>query len=61
MASKVSMNKAFAEFRWLVNEAGWSPEQLRCDVPPTEDLLEAMGRFGLEDWERFVTWLELGY
>jgi hypothetical protein len=58
MASKVSTNKAFIEFKSLVIEEGWSPAQLRCDVPPTPELLEAMGRFGLEDWERYVLRLE---
>jgi hypothetical protein len=61
MANKLSANKAFLDFKRLVNEAGWSLAQLRCDEPPTAGLLEAMDHFGLDDWERFVTALELGY
>jgi hypothetical protein len=38
--------------------AGRTLAELRCDVPPADDLLNLMDRFGLERWEQFVSRLE---
>jgi hypothetical protein len=44
----------FVAFQALVTEQGWTLGQLRCDAPPTEELLEAMDRIGLATWEKYV-------
>jgi hypothetical protein len=44
----------YEAFVRLVAKKGWTLGQLRCDVRPTEELLEAMTTIGLDRWERFV-------
>lgn len=45
----------FSQFVRAVEAAGWTEAQLRCDAPPTDDLLELMDRMGLEAYEACVT------
>jgi hypothetical protein len=44
----------YAAFCKLVKARGWTVAQLRCDVPPTEELLALMDRLGLATYERYV-------
>jgi hypothetical protein len=44
----------YKEFRDAVKAAGWTEEQLRCDVPPSEALLAFMEAVGLDRYERYV-------
>jgi hypothetical protein len=48
----------YEAWKALVRASGWTPGQLRCDEPPTDEMLEAMDRAGLDAWERYVRRLE---
>jgi hypothetical protein len=48
----------YATFKRRVQENGWTLSQLRCDEPPTDELLAVMDTLGLEKYERFVLRLE---
>ena len=48
----------YADFKALVAKMGWTMPQLRCDEPPTEDLLVLMDALGLDRYERFVLALQ---
>ncbi len=50
--------KTYQAFRRLAFGKGWTLAQLRCDVPPTDDILAAMDATGIAAWERFVTRLQ---
>jgi hypothetical protein len=44
----------YKQFLALVAKQGWTLAQLRCDEPPTPELLEALDRIGLNRWECYV-------
>ncbi len=48
----------FREFVEMVALHRWTMAQLRCDVPPSEALLEAIDEVGADRWERYVLRLE---
>lgn len=45
---------SYTTFCQRINAAGWTCEQLRCDVQPSEELLEFMDEVGLLRYERYV-------
>lgn len=45
-------------FLKLVAENRWTLADLRCEVRPSEELLEVMGQVGLDRYEEFVTRFE---
>ncbi len=51
--------RSLPSFRALVKRKGWTESQLRCDVPPTKELLALMEDIGLERYERYLTKLFL--
>lgn len=48
----------FRQFRALVARHGWTLPQLRCDVPPPADMLDAIDAVGEVAWVRFTMRLE---
>ena len=44
----------YAAFKKAVLSSGWTVAQLRCDVPPTADILDLMDVVGLNKYEKFV-------
>lgn len=48
----------YAEFKRLVAAMCWTIPQLRCDEPPSEDLLVLIDAIGLGQYERFVLALQ---
>ncbi len=44
----------YAEFKALVADKGWTLAQVRCEVPPNDDLLALMDEIGLAPYERFA-------
>jgi hypothetical protein len=44
----------YSQFVDLVRARGWSVPQLRCDVTPTQEVLDLMDNIGLEKFEDFV-------
>lgn len=39
---------------WLLAVEGYTLSQLRCDEPPTPDLLDLIDLVGMDRWERYV-------
>ena len=48
----------YAAWKTMIAAAGWTFAQLRCDVPPDAEMLEAMDTVGLDVWEHYVLRLE---
>lgn len=44
----------YDQFKAMVADKGWTLAQLRCDTPPSDDLLELMAVLGLAKYEQFV-------
>ena len=49
---------SYTQFKAFVFKKGWTTAQLRCDVPPTDELLAFMDSVGLNRYESFVIRLE---
>jgi hypothetical protein len=48
----------FNQFERMVQDQGLSLSELRCDVAPSEAVLEIMDRIGLDRYEQFVMRLD---
>ncbi len=46
---------SFSQFCKMVRENEWTVDEIRCNVQPTEEILEAMEVVGLDKWEEYVT------
>ena len=46
---------SYKQFVANVESRGWTIAQLRCDVPPTQEILDFIDEVGLV-YERFVGW-----
>ncbi len=44
----------FKQFKDLVLSRGWSLAELRCDVPPSPDILDLIEQIGLKRYEAYV-------
>ena len=44
----IDPHNRFGDFLSIVRAKGWTLAQLRCDVPPSQELLDLMERVGLD-------------
>jgi hypothetical protein len=49
---------SYAIFLEVARSKGWTLAALRCDVPPTDELLAVMDQIGLAKYEAFVRRVE---
>ncbi len=48
----------YGTWRKQVFAARWTMAQLRCDVPPSQEMLDFMEEVGLDYWQKFVQRLQ---
>ena len=48
----------YEAFKELVKSKGWTIQQLRCDVPPNDELLALIDSMELTWYERYLQWYE---
>lgn len=46
----------YPKFCQTIVAASYTAEQLRFDVPPTDELMALLERVGMERYERYVGW-----